>query len=119
MNAADNQRSAFIFHFAASVSLHLPVIYFDFARCQRAGKCAQQSTSGGSNDIVQSRCVRFLEVRRVYTVVFGHRPVSAEINRIWFARQVSHPKRAGNSFQVNFRNISNVRHLSSKPEFPL
>ena len=40
VNAADNQRSAFVFHFAASVSLHFPVIDFDFARCQRAGKCA-------------------------------------------------------------------------------
>jgi hypothetical protein len=40
MNTADNQRSAFVFDFAASVSLHLSVIYFNFARCQRAGKCA-------------------------------------------------------------------------------
>jgi hypothetical protein len=61
--------------------------------------------------------VRLLEVRRVYPVVLGHRPVSAEINRIRFARQVSHAKRARNSFEVNFRNISNIRHLSSKPEF--
>jgi hypothetical protein len=29
---------------------------------------------------------------------------------------VSHSKRAGNSFEVNFRNISNVRHVSSKAE---
>jgi len=98
VNAADNQRSAFVFHFAASVSLDLPVIDFDFARCQRAGKCAQQSTRGRSDDIVQSRCVRFLEILRVHPVVFGHRPVSAEINRIRLARQVSYPKRAGNSF---------------------
>jgi hypothetical protein len=40
VNAADNQGSAFVFHLAASMSLYLPVIDFDFARCQRAGKCA-------------------------------------------------------------------------------
>jgi len=52
MDPADNQGSAFIFYFAASVGLYLSTIYFDFARYQRAGKCAKQSTSGGRNDVV-------------------------------------------------------------------
>ena len=57
VNTLEDQRSALVFNFSPCVGLDLPVVYFDFARYQRAGKCAEQSTSGGRDNVIQRGCV--------------------------------------------------------------
>jgi len=57
VNAPDDQRSVLVLDFSPRVGLDLSTVYFNLARCQRAGKCAEQSTGSGRDNVIQRGCV--------------------------------------------------------------
>lgn len=82
----------------------------DLARFQRAAKCSGQSATGGCDHIVDRGGVRYTDVR-AHAIVFGNRSVNTKTNRFLFRWHVSEAQRTNLAFDLELRNIDNIRHL--------
>ena len=113
MDALDDENSVFDLYLSARVCPGLSRVDLQFARCQRAGECAEQSACCRRNDIVESRRMRFFQLARRYSVVFRHRSVSAEEHWLRLARKVSNTEWPGDALKLDLRNVSYFGHLVS------
>jgi hypothetical protein len=72
------------------VGVEAILIEGDLTRRQRAGKSAQQSAAGSSNQVIQRRGVRLLRIRGD-AVVLGHFVVYPEEHRFLLGREMDPP----------------------------
>ena len=72
------------------VGVEAILIEGDLTHRQRAGKSAEQSAAGSSDQVIQSRGVRLLRIRGD-AVVLGHFVVYPEEHRLLFARYLRPP----------------------------
>ena len=88
MNAPDDHQVVVVhLDVAPGFAGELSIAGRDVARFQRAAKCANQSTGGGRNDIVDGSRVRF-SAGHIFVVLLGNLGVHSELNRLFFVRQV-------------------------------
>ena len=53
VNAFDDEGSALVFDFRPGMGLDFSAVDIYLTRCQRAGKCAEQSTGGGRHNVIE------------------------------------------------------------------
>jgi len=113
VDAANHQDALFRFHLAGRVRSEPAVAGIDLTRLQRATKCAQHSTGGCRDHIVDGRGMRFGEARRIDLVVLCDGPVHAERHRPWLAGQVSNPQRSLPAFDADSGGVRDWWHRLS------
>ena len=73
----------------------------DLARFQRTSESAEQSASGGGNDIIDGRGLGLIQGLRVHPVMFGNRAVSPETHRLFLGGEPGQAKRTLLTFDFN------------------
>jgi hypothetical protein len=107
VNATNHQHALLRFDLTCNIGGQPAVACIDFARLQRAAKGAEHSPSGCGNHVIDGRCVRLDERRRVDFVVFRNCPVHAERYRLRFAREVGNSERPSSPFETHLRCVHN------------
>ena len=79
VNAAHDQDSAVLFDLARGFRREEALACWDLARFQRTTKGARQSAGRGSDEIVERRIARLVDLR-VNPIMLGHRRVDAEMD---------------------------------------
>ncbi len=92
-DAPEDQHPILRFDFTDDFSPQVVTLEFDLARCQRAGKCAEESAACSSHDIIDGRRMRG-ELTRLDAVVLCYSPVDAEQHRLIFRRKSCLPQAA-------------------------
>jgi len=80
-NPANDEHSILGFYLATHFTPQSSATGFDLPRCQRGGKCALKSGSGGRDYVVESSGARLFDVGGVQTVMSGDRAVDAKVHR--------------------------------------
>lgn len=102
VNPLDDEYAVFVLDLTPRPGFDLAVLDINFARCQRRGESAQQSTSRCRYNIVEGSCVGFPEFVRRHAVMCRDSSVSAEIYRVRLTGQMSNPQRPRNTLKVYF-----------------
>lgn len=86
VNALDHQHPLLLADLPAHVGHEVVRRDDDSARCQRAGKGARQSATGGGHHVIQRRGVGLL-VAHLHAVMLGDRAVDPEQRRLRLRRK--------------------------------
>jgi len=109
-DAADHQNAFFRFHLACYVRNQLSVTRIDVARFQRTSKCAEHSTGGGGDNVINRGSVGLREFGSIDLIVFCNRTVDAENNGLRFTGQIGNTQRTDPSFDAGLGNVDYLRH---------
>jgi hypothetical protein len=105
MDAPYNQNAFLRFDFARYFAHELPVARINVARFQRASKCAEHSTGGGGNHVVDRRSVRVRQLSGIDFVVLGDCTVDAEDHRLRLTGQIGDSNGTDLSLDTSLRNV--------------
>jgi hypothetical protein len=113
VDAFDNEHAILrFFDFSANFARELAV-GLNFARLQRAPKGSKQSTRDRCNQIIYGRGMGLSKILCSDTVVLGNRSMHAEDHRSGFTRKLNVTNRSHFPFNVRFRYVHNLSHISS------
>ena len=112
MDAPDDQYVFLKFNFTYCFGYEAIIRGIYVTRFQRASEGAGKSTSGGRDDVIERRGVRFQNAWR-NLVVLSDSPVDSEYHRRYFCRQVCFSNRSLHPFDSNFGTIDNLGHRCS------
>jgi hypothetical protein len=88
MHTLDEQHTALVLDFTANFATQAAIFGVDFARIQRAGKGAEQSTAEGGDDVVDGGGVGLGQPALVDAVMFGDTAMNAKQHGQRFSWQV-------------------------------
>ena len=111
VNSANDEHFVFRgFYFTADLGGQASIAGINFAHFQCASKCADQSTRGRGNNVIESGGMRLAEFGGIHAVVGSDRSVDAECHRVTFAGQIRQPERATYAFDPNVGNVGGFSH---------
>lgn len=91
MYAPDDQNLVFDNNITTNFGRKIPPADRDLTRFQRAGKSADQSATGGGDDIIEGGGMRLLDILALAPVVLGDWTVGTKMHRICLCGQKSEP----------------------------
>ena len=112
VNSANDEHVGFRgFYFTADFGSQASIAGINFAHFQCASKCADQSTRGRGDNVIESGGMRLTEFGGIHAVVGSDCSVDAECHRVAFAGQIRQPERATYAFDPNVANVSWFSHV--------
>jgi hypothetical protein len=112
VNSANDEHVVFRgFYFTADFRGQASIAGINFTHFQRASECADQSTRGRGNNVIESGGMRLAEFAGIDPVVGSDRSVDAECHRVAFAGQIRQPERTTYAFDPNVGNVSWFSHV--------
>ncbi len=99
-----------LFDFSSDLAHQVVGAHGNLARSQRAGKSARESATGGRNDVIDRRRMRF-HPGHVDAVMLGDRAVDTKQDRLAFGRKGRGAEGTTEPANLHFGFVDDVRHF--------